>query len=144
MDAEAYFQSSAVRTAWPVGLPESVREAREAASGLAGFGLAYPIVMGLIAGDQAARSAAVQFGYSWILGIAVFALGRGAMVRWVAIGLAIMQTVAVLRVHVEAVPELARLVVVLFTLGASATIVYQLRRPEAKAWFDFRVIEVDW
>jgi hypothetical protein len=144
MDAEAYFESSAVRTAGPVGLPESVREAREAASGLAGFGLAYPIVMGLIAGDEAAGSAALQFGCSWVLGIGVFALGRGPMVRWIAIGLAILQTVAVLRVHVEAVPELARLVVVLFTLGASATIVYQLWRPDAKAWFDFRVVDVDW
>ncbi|WP_433684374.1 hypothetical protein [Nocardia sp. CA-119907] len=139
MDAEAYFESSAVRTTRPMGLPEAVREAREAASGLAGFGLAYPIVMGLIATDAAAGSAALQFGCSWLLAITVCCFGRGPLVRRVAIGLAVLQAVAVLRVHVEAVPELAGLVVVVFTLGASVAIVHQLWQPEAKAWFDIRV-----
>ncbi|MEV4234337.1 MULTISPECIES: hypothetical protein [unclassified Nocardia] len=143
-EAEAYFESSAVRTARPVGLPESVREAREAALGLAGFGLAYPVVMGLIAGDEAARSATLQFGCSWVLGLAVLVLGRGSRVRRVAIVSAAVQCVAVLRIHVEAVPDLAGLIVVLFALGASATIVYQLWRPEAKAWFDIRVTDAEW
>ncbi|WP_040692086.1 hypothetical protein [Nocardia vinacea] len=143
-EAEAYFESSAVRTARPVGLPESVRDAREAALGLAGFGLAYPVVMGLIAGDEAARSAALQFGCSWVLGLAVLGLGRGPRVRRVAIVSVMLQSVAVLRMHVEAVPDLARLVVVLFTLGASATILYQLSHPEAKAWFDIRVADAEW
>ncbi|MEV6137565.1 hypothetical protein AB0L63_16160 [Nocardia sp. NPDC051990] len=143
-DAEAYFESSAVRTASPVGLPESVREARDGAWGLAGFGLAYPIVLGLIIGDDAARSAAVQFGASWVLGLAVLFLGRGPLVRRVAIGSALLQSVAVLWIHVEAVPNVAGFVVVFFTLGASATIVYQLWRPEAKAWFDIRVADAEW
>ncbi|WP_433192559.1 hypothetical protein ACQP1G_28075 [Nocardia sp. CA-107356] len=143
MDAEAHFESSAVRTARPVGLPESVREAREAASGLAGFGLAYPVIMGLISGDAAARSAAVQFSCSWVVGLALLAIGCGAMVRRAAIGLAVVQAVAVLRVHVDAVPDVAGLVVIVFTLGASTTIVYQLWRPEAKAWFDIRVADAE-
>ncbi|WP_433760896.1 hypothetical protein [Nocardia sp. CA-135398] len=143
-EAEAYFESSATRTARPAGLPESVRAAREAALGLAGFGLAYPVVMGLIAGDEAARSVAVQFCCSWALGLAVLVFGRGRLVRRVAIVSVMLQSVAVLRIHVEAVPDLARLVVVLFTLGASATIIYQLWRPEAKAWFDIRVADSEW
>ncbi|MFI6361791.1 hypothetical protein ACIBG0_03485 [Nocardia sp. NPDC050630] len=143
-EAEAYFESSAVRTARPVGLPESVRQAREAALGLVSFGLAYPVVMGLIAGDEAARSAAMQFGCSWLLGLAVLVIGRGPRVRRVAVVSAVLQSIAVLRIHVEAVPDLARLVVVLFVLGASATIVYQLWRPEAKAWFDIPVTGAQW
>lgn len=139
MDPEAYFDSPAVHSARPISLPESVREARGAAAGLAGFGLAYPVLIGLIAGDEVARSAALQFGCSWILGVAVFALGRGPLIRRAVIGLAILQVVAVLRVHVQAVPGVVGLIVVLFTLGASATIVCHLRRPEAKAWFDIRV-----
>ncbi|MEV5832376.1 hypothetical protein [Nocardia sp. NPDC052112] len=142
-DAEAYFESSVVRAARPVGLPESVREAREAALGLAGFGLAYSVVMGLLAGDHAAGSVAVQFGCSWLLGL-LLVLGRGPLVRRVAMVSVLLQFVAVLRIHVEAVPDLARLVVVLFTLGASATMVYQLWRPEAKAWFDTRIVDAEW
>ncbi len=143
-DDEANFESSAVRTAPPVGLPDPVHEAREAAWGLVGFGLAYVAVVGLIAGDDAARSVAVQFGCSWVLALAVLVVGRGPLVRRVAIVSVLLQSVAVLRIHVEAVPDLARLVVVLFTLGASATIVYQLCQPEAKAWFDIRVADVEW
>ncbi|WP_062993754.1 hypothetical protein [Nocardia anaemiae] len=143
-EADAYFESSVVRTARLVGLPESVREAREAALGLAGFGLAYPVVIGLIAGDEAARSAAVQFCCSWVLGVAVLVFGRGPLVRRVAIASVMLQSLAVLRIQVEAVPDLARLVVVVFTLGASAMIVYQLWRSEAKAWFDVRVADAEW
>ncbi|WP_433526534.1 hypothetical protein ACQPZ2_17695 [Nocardia pseudovaccinii] len=143
-DAEAYFESSVVRTARQVDLPESVREAREAALGLAGFGLAYPVVMGLIAGDEAAGSAALQFGCSWVLGLAVLVLGPGPRMRRVAIVSVMLQSVAVLRIHVEAVPDSARLVVALFTLGASATILYQLSRPEAKTWFGIRVADAEW
>ena len=139
MDPEAYFDSPAVYRARPIGLPESVREARAAAAGLTAFGLAYPVLIGLITGDEAARSAALQFGCSWILGFAVFGLGRGARIRRAVIGLAILQVVAVLWVHVRAVPGVVGLIVVLFTLGASATIVCHLRRPEAKAWFGIRV-----
>lgn len=143
MDAEAYFESSTVPTARPIALPEAVREAREAASGLAGFGLAYSVVMGLIGTDEAAGSAALQFGCSWLLALTVCWFGRGPLARRVAIGLAVLQAVAVLRVHVEAVPDLAGVVVVLFTLGASVTIVHQLWQPEAKAWFDIRVTVVE-
>lgn len=143
-DAEAYFESSAVRTAPTVVPPEPVREAREAAWGLAGFGLAYPVVLGLIIGDAAARSAALQFGASWVLGLAVLVLGRGPLVRRVGIAAALLQSIAVLWLHVAAVPYSAGLVVDFFTLGASATIVYQLWRPEAKAWFDIRVDDAEW
>jgi hypothetical protein len=122
---------------WALGeLPEPAREAREAAWGLAGFGFAYSVIMGLTLGAEAAGGAAIQFLLSWLLALAAWGFVRGASgVRVLAIILAIAQGVVGWRTHPIDVPFEQWIVAVLYSLGATIAIVYQLNRAEAKSWF---------
>ncbi|PXX57918.1 hypothetical protein DFR70_116148 [Nocardia tenerifensis] len=118
-------------------LPEPAREAREAAWGLAGFGLAYVVIMGVTLGGEAAGGAAIQFLFSWLLGLVVCAFAHGASaVRVLAIVFAVAQAVVGWQTHPHAVPFGHWIVAVLYSLGAATAVVYQLTRAEAKTWFD--------
>ncbi|MEU7146247.1 hypothetical protein ABZ942_42900 [Nocardia sp. NPDC046473] len=118
-------------------MPEPAREAREAAFGLAGFGLAYAVLMGLTLGAEAAGGAAIQFLFSWLLALVVWGFTRGASgVRVLAIILAVAQAVVGWRTHPIDVPFEQWIVAVCYSLGASTAVVYQLTRADAKAWFD--------
>lgn len=120
-------------------LPGPAREAREAAWGLAGFGLAYTALMGLMLGGEAAGGAAIQFLFSWLLALVAGGFTRGASgVRVLAITLALAQAVVGWQTHPLDVPFTQWIVAVLYSLGASIVIVYQLTRPEAKEWFDIQ------
>lgn len=120
-----------------VEMPEPTREAREAALGLAGFGVAYAAIMGLMLGAEAAGGAAIQFLFSWLLALVVWGFTRGASgVRVLAIILAVAQAVVGWRTQPLDVPFEQWIVAALYSLGASIAVVYQLNRAEAKAWFD--------
>ncbi|MFF3223604.1 hypothetical protein ACFYV7_12505 [Nocardia suismassiliense] len=117
-------------------LPEAAREAREAAWGLAAFGLAYPVVMGLTRSAEAAGGAAIQFLFSWLLGLVAWGFTRGASgVRVLAVILALAQAVVGWRTQPNDIPFEQWIVAVLFSLGTSGAVVYQLCRAEAKEWF---------
>lgn len=121
--------------AWDV-LPEPAREAREAAWGLAGFGLAYSVIIGLAFGGEAAGGAAIQFLFSWLLALVACGFVRGASgVRVLAIILALAQAMVGWGTHPGEVPFEPWIVAVLYSLGATIAIVYQLNRAETKAWF---------
>jgi hypothetical protein len=118
------------------GMPEPVREARQAAWGLAGVGVAYPVVLGLTLGGVAAEGAMARFFVSWILGATVFAFaGGGDGVRRVAAALASLQAVVGFVVHADAIPPLLGLVPSVYSLGIAIAIVYLLSRAESRVWF---------
>lgn len=137
MRAEFSDEDCAVAETWGLDdIPIPAREAREAAWGLAGFGLAYPVIMGLAFGGEAAGGAAIQFLFSWLLGIVVCGFTRGATgVRVLAIILAAAQAVVGLRTHPIDIPPGLWLVAVVYSLATTPAIVYQLCRPATKAWF---------
>ncbi|MFI6166963.1 hypothetical protein ACIBCN_09250 [Nocardia sp. NPDC051052] len=123
---------------WALGaMPEPAREAREAALGLAGFGVAYAALMGLMLGGEAAGGAAIQFLFSWLLALVVWGFTRGANgVRVLAIILAVAQAVVGWRTHPLDVPFEQWIVAALYSLAASTAVVYQLNRAETRTWFD--------
>ncbi|MFD0361025.1 hypothetical protein ACFQZZ_06120 [Nocardia sp. GCM10030253] len=135
-DSSAENHAIAVAIRMLGGTPVQVREAREAAWGMAGFGIAYPAIMGLIIGADAARAASIQFSLSWILGLVAFGFaGRRYRADTIAMVLAILQAVVCLRAHDDAIPSLLWIATVLYSMGVCAAIAYLLRRPVAKAWF---------
>ncbi|MEU2031956.1 hypothetical protein [Nocardia amamiensis] len=122
-------------------MPEAVRDVREAVAGMAGFGLAYPVLMNLTRGGDAAAMASAQFCVAWALGLLVFGFAEGARpVRSLALALAILQAVVgcwALR-DLATVPPLIGVVAAAYSLGASAVVVHLLCQPDAKAWFGVR------
>ncbi|MEV6320294.1 hypothetical protein AB0M45_03705 [Nocardia sp. NPDC051787] len=122
-------------------MPEAVRDVREAVAGMAGFGLAYPVLMNLTRGGDAAAMASTQFCVAWALGLLVFGFAEGARtVRGLALALAILQAVvgcSALR-DLATVPPLIGVVAAAYSLGSSAAVVHLLCRPDAKAWFGVR------
>jgi hypothetical protein len=117
-------------------MPAQVREAREAAWGIAGFGIAYPAVMGLFIDADAAKAASTQFCCSWILGLVVFGFaGRWDRASTLAITLAFLQAVVCVRARDDAIPVVLWIVAVVYSIGVCAAIACLLRRPAAKAWF---------
>ncbi|WP_454196732.1 hypothetical protein [Nocardia sp. Marseille-Q1738] len=122
-------------------MPEAIRDVREAVAGMAGFGLAYPVLMNLTRGGDAAAMASTQFCVAWALGLLVFGFAEGAhMVRGLALALAILQAVvgcSALR-DLATVPPLIGVVAAAYSLGTSAVVVHLLCLPDAKAWFGVR------
>lgn len=123
-------------------MPEAVRDVREAVAGMAGFGLAYPVLMNLTRGDDAAATASVQFCVAWALGLLVLGFAEGAHpVRRLTITLAILQAVVgcwAIR-DLATVPPAVGLVAAGYSLATSVAVVRLLCRPDAKAWFGVRV-----
>ncbi|MFF7939389.1 hypothetical protein ACFZC5_06750 [Nocardia gamkensis] len=119
-------------------MPEAVRDVREAVAGMAGFGLAYPVLMNLTRGGDAAAMASTQFCVAWALGLLVLGFAEGApAVRKLTIGLALLQAVVgcwAIR-DSATVPPVVAIVAAAYSLATSAAVVYLLCRPEAKAWF---------
>ncbi|MEU5758047.1 hypothetical protein [Nocardia sp. NPDC047648] len=119
-------------------MPEAVRDVREAVAGMAGFGLAYPVLMNLTRGGDAAATASTQFCVAWALGLLVLGFAEGApAVRKLTIGLALLQAVVgcwAIR-DSATVPPVVAIVAAAYSLATSAAVVYLLCRPEAKAWF---------
>ncbi|MFG3615347.1 hypothetical protein [Nocardia sp. NPDC047654] len=119
-------------------MPEAVRDVREAVAGMAGFGLAYPVLMNLTRGGEAAATASTQFCVAWALGLLVLGFAEGApAVRKLTIGLALLQAVVgcwAIR-DSATVPPVVAIVAAAYSLATSAAVVYLLCRPEAKAWF---------
>ncbi|MFI9409085.1 hypothetical protein [Nocardia gamkensis] len=119
-------------------MPEAVRDVREAVAGMAGFGLAYPVLMNLTRGGDAAATASAQFCVAWALGLLVLGFAEGApAVRKLTIGLALLQAVVgcwAIR-DSATVPPVVAIVAAAYSLATSAAVVYLLCRPEAKAWF---------
>ncbi|WP_040867489.1 hypothetical protein [Nocardia exalbida] len=126
--------SAGVETA----MPEAVRDVREAVAGMAGFGLAYPVLMNLTRGGDAAATASTQFCVAWALGLLVLGFAEGApAVRKLTIGLAFLQAVVgcwAIR-DSATVPPVVAIVAAAYSLATSAAVVYLLCRPEAKTWF---------
>ncbi|MEU2037551.1 hypothetical protein [Nocardia niwae] len=119
-------------------MPEAVRDVRAAVAGLAGFGLAYPVLMNLTRGGDAAATASTQFCVAWALGLLVLGFAEGApAVRRLTMGLALLQAVVgcwAIR-DLAAVPPVVGIVAAGYSLATSAAVVHLLCRPEAKAWF---------
>ncbi|WP_040780008.1 hypothetical protein [Nocardia pneumoniae] len=122
-------------------MPQAVRDVREAVAGMAGFGLAYPVLMNLTRGGDAAATASTQFCVAWALGLLVFGFAEGARtVRSLALALAILQAVVgcwSLR-DLATIPPLIGVVAAAYSLGTSAAVVHLLCQPDAKAWFGVR------
>lgn len=122
-------------------MPVAVRDVREAVAGLAGFAIAYPVLMNLTRGGDAAAAASTQFCVAWALGLLVFGFAEGARtIRSLAIALAIMQAALGCSAlgDLETVPPLVGIVAAAYSLGTSAVVVHLLCQPEAKAWFGVR------
>lgn len=119
-------------------MPEAVRDVREAVAGMAGFGLAYPVLMNLTRGGDAAATASTQFCVAWALGLLVLGFAEDApAVRKLTIGLALLQAVVgcwAIR-DSATIPPVVAIVAAAYSLATSAAVVYLLCRPEAKAWF---------
>ncbi len=122
-------------------MPESVRDVREAVAGMAGFGLAYPVLMNLTRGGDAAATASTQFCVAWALGLLVLGFTEGAhSVRRLTVTLAVLQAVLgcwAIR-DLTTVPPVVGVVAAGYSLATSGAVVYLLCRPEAKAWFGVR------
>ncbi|MGN2637274.1 hypothetical protein ACWEKT_31625 [Nocardia takedensis] len=117
-------------------LPAAVREAREAAFGLAAFGIAYPVVLGVTIGGGAAGTGALQFAPGVLLGIVALGFGSGdALLRRLALILAAVQIVLGLRVAGEVDLGVIPVLTVFYAWIVSGAVVHLLRRPQAKEWF---------
>ncbi|MET8653165.1 MULTISPECIES: hypothetical protein [Nocardia] len=119
-----------------VPMPGPVREAREAALGLAGFGILYPAALGLTLGSEAAVTAALHFAPSLLIGLLALGFRSGdASLRKSVLVLAAVQIL--LGLHIIGATDLGVIVVltVLYVWGTSAMLIYLLRRPQAVAWF---------
>ncbi|MEV0292357.1 hypothetical protein [Nocardia sp. NPDC050710] len=131
-----YSDSVIVDPAVPQRMPEPVREAREAALGLAGFGIVYPVILGLTVGGSAAAAGAVQFAPGWLLGLAVLGFGTGAVVvRRAAIVLAALQIIVGTRIAGITDLGVVPVLTVFYAWGTSAAVIHLLRQPHARAWF---------
>jgi hypothetical protein len=119
-----------------IGMPTRVREAREAVWGLAAFGIAYPVIMGVFIGGTAGRTAALQFGCSWILGLAACGFaGRSPHVRTAAIILAVLQGAMGFWVRAGTIPSVLWLGAAMYSVGTACAVVYMLHQAESEAWF---------
>ncbi|MFR9773482.1 hypothetical protein [Nocardia sp. SC052] len=119
-------------------MPAAVRDVREAVAGMAGFGLAYPVLMNLTCGGDAAATASTQFCVAWALGLLVLGFAEGApAVRKLTIALALLQAVVgcwAIR-DLASVPPVVGVVAAGYSVATSVAVVHLLCRPEAKGWF---------
>ncbi|MGO4613958.1 hypothetical protein AB4305_07265 [Nocardia sp. 2YAB30] len=123
-------------------MPDAVQDVREAIWGMVGFATAYPIIMGVTRGAEAAAASSSQFCVAWALGLLVFGFAEGARaVRTLALILAIGQAVVGWRVigDLATVPPAVGVLAACYSLGTTAAVVHLLRRPDAKAWFGVQV-----
>ncbi|MET7768944.1 hypothetical protein [Nocardia sp. NPDC005366] len=117
-------------------MPEPVREAREAALGLAGFGILYPVVLGLTVGGETAVTGALRFAPSLLLGLLALGFGAGgSRVRNGALVLAALQILVGVRMLGAADVGVVAVLTVCYAWGASAMLIYLLRQPRAREWF---------
>ncbi|WP_054811503.1 hypothetical protein [Nocardia arizonensis] len=120
----------------PRRMPRSVREAREAALGAAGFGILYPVVLGMTVGGAAAWGGALQFAPGVLLGAVALGFDRGdPRLRHAALLLAVLQFAVGLRVSGVSGLGVVAPVTVCYAWGIAAAVCYLLCRPEAKEWF---------
>ncbi|MFQ6329300.1 hypothetical protein ACLMAL_24625 [Nocardia sp. CWNU-33] len=118
------------------GMPTQVCEAREAAWGMAVFGIAYPAIMGSTIGVDAARAASIQFVFGWILGLVACGFaGRWQWTGVTAIVLAFLQCAVCVWARSDVIPPVLWIVAVLYSAGVCAAVAWLLRRPVAQAWF---------
>lgn len=126
----------------PRRMPGPVREAREAALGLAGFGILYPVVLGLTVGSSPAVSGALRFAPGVLMGLAALGFGNADFRRRrAALMLALLQIVVAVRFsgisHVGAATDLGviPLLTVVYACCISVVVLYLLTRPLAREWF---------
>ena len=117
-------------------VPAVVREAREAALGLAGFGIAYPVVLAATVDGATAGTGALQFAPGVLLGVVALGFGSGdALLRRLAMILAGVQIVLGLRVAGGADLGVVPVLTVLYAWITATAVIYLLTRPRAKDWF---------
>ncbi|MEU7764676.1 hypothetical protein AB0B25_06095 [Nocardia sp. NPDC049190] len=123
------------------GIPAAIRDVREAIWGLAGFALAYPMIMGVTCGGKAAAAASAQFCVAWALGLLGFGFAEGARgVRALTLILAIAQAIVGWYAigGPAPIPPAVAVVAACYSLGTTAAVVHLPRRPEVKVWFGAR------
>ncbi|MGK8522990.1 hypothetical protein ACRS6B_16155 [Nocardia asteroides] len=122
--------------------PEAIRDVREAIAGMAAFGLAYPVLMNLTRGGDAAAVASAQFCVAWALGLLAAGFTEGAhTAHRLTITLALLQAVIgcwAIR-DLTTVPPVVGIVAAAYSLATSVAVVHLLCRADAKAWFGVRV-----
>ncbi|MBH0774879.1 hypothetical protein [Nocardia bovistercoris] len=137
-----YFDAIAFGRPEPRRMPGPVREAREAALGLAGFGILYPVVLGMTVGGSAAVSGALRFVPGVLMGMAALGFGNADIRRRrAALALALLQIVVAVRFSgisgLDAASDLGviPLLTVVYACGISVVVLYLLTRPQAREWF---------